>query len=213
MAQEPKPTDPVIRSGEDPENGDTLNQLLETILGKGKPVDGAGTLIGPDAIRDIPFLLIDHGATLCVEQLTARDAWPVVLLSEAVADERRAFHGAAEGLIAEIATSDSTASLPKATKALAQLKEKFKTTWLKDTPEWYQALDFLDRLDKLLGRFSEKALQVVIKHVYTYIGGDIGDVISLMASLRLRFGDADPDSERQRSTYRTLYLMLRQAGG
>jgi hypothetical protein len=194
------------------ENGNTLNRLLDMILefnADSTKAYSAKAPLSPAVIRDIPFESQTEAVTICLDELTADDAWPKDLQSSNVAEERLAVQKAVDEALAEDARGNvSVKTMRKVNKAVSALRAKYMMSADNLTIAYAEADAFLTTLAGLSGLLHNPRFKHIIADIEKYKSGDIGDLIGFMHAFNLRFGSAT--SDRQKEIYRTLYPMFVQ---
>ncbi|HEV3163552.1 MAG TPA: hypothetical protein VGZ22_05890 [Isosphaeraceae bacterium] len=193
-------------------DGTTLNQLVERILEfnpSGIKAESAKAPLSANVIRDIPFESATEAITICLDQMTADDAWPTTLQDSRFAPERQALREAVRKALQEDAKGDvSPATVRRVNEAVAKLRAKFTTSNGEFDLLYADADEFTKGLAGLSGMFTNPKLKEVLAELETYKSGTVGGLLAFMQAFNLRFGPAS--SDRQREIYHTLWPMLEQ---
>jgi hypothetical protein len=208
---EQRAEDAVAAQKADIENGVSLNEVLDEILefNTGSKAYAASTPVTPDVIRDIPFESRSEAITICLDQMTADDAWPEPLQAPALGTERRAVQKAVDDALAEDTRGNvSSRTMKKVHEAIADLRTKYVKTADDATIDFAESDAFLKTLASLTRMLNNPRLKKVVAKIEEYKEGDVGDLIAFMHSFNLRFAPAV--SDRQKEIYQTLYPKLVQ---
>jgi hypothetical protein len=196
-------------------NGDALNVLLETLLAPaaGSMAFRIKTPIRHEVIPDIPFEYATEGVTVCLEQMTLQEQWPLALRVEAFQAERDNLRKALQAALEE----DKTGNLEPKTieavqKAIDALRIKFETTVPKTDPDYIASKDTIKAIAGLTKLLYSPKIEQIIAELEDYQGTTLGDLLSFMQAFNLRFAPAN--SFRQRQLYLKLYgLLAEQTNG
>ena len=197
-------------------DGDALNLLLTELLSPqnlDRSLTRIKTPIKSELIRDIPFEYASEDITLCLDQMTMDDQWPLALKVDALKPERAALKTA----ITRAMKADEDGSLDPelintVQAALDALRAKFKQEVPPSSPDYYPARDTLKAMGGLTRILHSPKLEQVLAELEDYQGTTLGDLLTFMQSFNLRF--APSNSFRQRAIYLKLYpLFAEQANG
>jgi uncharacterized membrane protein len=193
-------------------NGYSLNDVLARIY-EFDPSAGkssrAMTALGSSAIRDIPFHWDTEAITICLDQMTGRDALPSALLDARFLEERTAVRAAVEAALKEDANGDVSLRTQKRLQtAIANFRAKF----VKDVPDFelgYADSDaYLTTLAGLVPLLHDPSMKKILAELNDDSERSVGDLIAFMHSYNLRFGPAI--TERQVQIYERLLPMLQR---
>ena len=192
------------------ESGATLNELLDRVQEfspGGAKGDAAGAEVAPAAIRDIPFEPATEAIALCLDQMTAEDAWPEPLQDDRFAPDRQTVRSAVQAALDEDVKGEvSDASLRKLDAAVNALRTKFRDAAGNLEVVYADADTFIRNLAGLSRLLKNPAYQKVLAELETYRGTTVGDLLAFMQAFNLRFGPAATD--RQLDIYHQLVPMF-----
>ena len=190
-------------------NGDALNVLLETLM---NPSAGSMALriqtpIRHDVIPNIPFEYATEGGTICLDQMTLDEQWPLALHVEEFRPEREALRKALQAALEE----DKAGNLePKTIEAVQSaidaIRIKFEKNVPKTDPDYIASKDMLKAIAGLTKLLYSPKIEQILAELEDYQGTTLGDLIGFMQAFNLRFAPAN--SFRQRQIYLKLYAML-----
>ncbi len=191
-------------------DGTTLNNLLSEIMDidpAGVKSGRANSPISPDAIREIPFEWDSEAVTVCLNEMTGKDALPTPLMAPQYAEERAALHRAIEPALAE----DAQGSVSMATvKHINDAIARFRTRFMKNSAEFEvgydDALTYLTTMASLSRLLNDPSMKAILAKLEDNDERNVGDLIKFMNSLNLRFGPAKTD--RQIGIYTRLVPIL-----
>lgn len=190
-------------------NGDALNALLDVLT---NPAAGSAALrirtpIRHDVIPDIPFEYATEGVTICLDQMTLNEQWPLALRVETFRAEREALRKALEKALEEDKVGNLEPRTIEAVQtAIDELRIKFDRTVSKTDPDYIAANDTLKAIAGLTRLLYSPKIEQIIAELEDYQGTTLGDLIGFMQAFNLRFAPAN--SFRQRQIYLKLYGML-----
>jgi hypothetical protein len=190
-------------------NGDALNVLLEELL---NPAAGSMALriqtpIRHDVIPDIPFEYATEGVTICLDQMTLKDQWPLALRVEEFRPEREALRKALEAALEEDKEGNlEPKTIESVQQAIDRLRIKFDRTVPKDDSSYIESRDRLKAIAGLTRLLYSPKVEQIIAELEDYQGTTLGDLVGFMQAFNLRFAPAN--SFRQRQIYLKLYAML-----
>lgn len=193
------------------ESGRSLNRVLDQILefNAGSKAYAATYPITQTVIRDIPFESQTEGMTICLDQMTADDAWPDGLNADRLAPQRAALQKAVDqALVEDTKGSVSNKTMKKVNQAIDDLRTAYMKTADEATIEYAEADAFLRTMGSLSRMLHNPRLKRIVSDLEKYKSGDVGDLIAFMQAFNLRFGRAE--SDRQKEIYQTLYPLLIQ---
>ncbi len=180
-------------------DGTTLNNLLVQILDADPgvlKVSRARSPLSPQAIREIPFEWDSEAITVCIDQMTGRDALPLLLMAPAYVDERNALHAAVEPALQE----DARGSVSIETrKQIADAVSKFRSKFLKNSadfePGYQDALDFFTTMASLTRLLNDPSMKAFLAQLDRGEERNVGDLVAFMQAFNLRFGPASTDGQ------------------
>jgi hypothetical protein len=188
------------------EDGTTLNKLLMQIIGFDPTAirsSRAQAPIGAAAVREIPFEWNTEAITICINQLTARDALPIPLSDDTYAAERSALGTAVEAALQDDARGDvSAATMKRLTTAIANFRAKFVKLVSKDAPEYGACEDYFKTAGSLARLLHDPSMKKALGELESVREITLGDLISFMQTYNLRFGPVS--TAQQLQVYRTL---------
>jgi hypothetical protein len=194
------------------EDGTTLNQLLSSIYDYDPVVSKASraqTAIPADTIHDIPFEWDTEAISVCIDQMTAKDALPAALAGEDFTAERTKLRKAAEEVLKEDAKGNVTADAKKRLNAaITAFREKFTKDTPKFDPTYNDATGYFQTLASLSRLLNDPSMKKILAELGKNQDVPVGKLITFMHSYNLRFGPATTD--RQRDIYRALAPLLTQ---
>lgn len=197
-------------AADDVESGATLNDLLDRIQEfnpGGIKADAARAEVAPAAIRDIPFQPATEAISICLDQMTADDAWPEPLQDDRFAPDRQAVRSAVRTALDEDVKGEvSDATLKRLDAAVNGLRSKFRGASGDFDLIYADADTFTRGLAGLSRLLKNPAYQKVLAELETYKGTTAGDLLAFMQAFNLRFGPAATD--RQSEIYRQLVPMF-----
>jgi hypothetical protein len=191
-------------------DGITLNNILLQIFDTDPGVVQSGrakNVISVSAIREIPFEWDSEAITFCVDQMTADDALPPLLMRPAYVEERSALHSAVTAALEEDAKG--TVSIATA-KRVAETVSKFRAKFLKNTNDfelgYNDVLDYFTVMASLSRLLNDPSMQAFLKQLDSGQERTVGDLITFMNAHNLRFGAAA--TEHQLAIYAGLVPVL-----
>jgi hypothetical protein len=174
------------------EDGTTLNNLLYRILDFDPDASRSSRSRAPltaSAIREIPFEWNTEAVSLCLDQMTGRDALPPTLMDNRFADARAALGKAVEAALKEDAKGDVS---PSTMKRVSSAVANFRAEFVKAVPDTFTGypdcdayLTTLASLSRLLHDPSMKKALVQLDNAREIT---VGDLIAFMQAYNLRFG-------------------------
>jgi hypothetical protein len=196
-------------------NGDALNVLLDVLTA---PAAGSMAMrinspIRHDVIPDIPFEVATEGVTVCLDQMTLNEQWPLALRVEAFKPEREALRKALQVALEEDEKGNiEPKTIENVQAAIDALRYKFDKTVPTTDPGYLDSRDMLKAIAGLTKLLYSPKIEQIIAELEDYQGTTLGDLLGFMQAFNLRFGPAN--SFRQRQIYFKLYGMLaEQANG
>lgn len=198
------PTDSDINSG------NALNLVFDQITDPrihSSAMRLANDPISGSIIDDIPFENASDAVTLSLNQLSAKDSWPLALQDDAFQPERKAW----ESAIAKALKEDENGRI--SARTLAELRaipplihDKLEAAPPADKATLNEGRNYVKTLAGLARMLEnprvEKAIAALEKHPQTTLGGLLG----FMHTYNLRFAPAS--TPEQRTIYADLYPKL-----
>ncbi len=192
------------------EDGTTLNRLLMQILNFDPSAirsSQARAPIGSSAVREIPFQWNTEALTICIDQLTARDALPEALTDPAFATERSVLGKAVDAALKEDAQGDvSAATTKRLNTAIANFRARFVKVVSKSDPGYEDGDDYFTTLASLSRMLHDPSMKRALGELETLREISVGDLVAFMHTYNLRFGPATTAEQVQ--IYQTLARLL-----
>lgn len=192
-------------------SGTMLNDLLLQILDSDPGIvksARARTPLSAAAIREIPFEWDSEAITLCINQLTGKDALPSLLMDERYAEERNALRAAVEPALKEDAKGNvSQATRKRITDAVTRFRAKFVKNASSFEVGYEDAQDYLTTLSSLSRLLNDPVMKTFLAQLNAGEERTVGDLVAFMNAFNLRFGAATTD--RQIEIYRRLIPALK----
>jgi hypothetical protein len=180
-------------------DGITLNNLLLQIFDTDPGVVQSGrakNVISASAIREIPFEWDSEAITICVDQMTADDAIPPLLMRPAYAEDRGLVHSAVQAALEEDAKGTvSNATAKRVAEAVSKFRAKFEKTSSDFELGYNDVLDYFTVMASLSRLLSDPSMQAFLKQLDTGQERTVGDLITFMNAHNLRFGPAITDHQ------------------
>jgi hypothetical protein len=194
----------------DIQNGDALNVCLDILVNPAASGSAFRTIRAPmsrEVIQDIPFEYASEAVTICLDQITGKDGWPLALRDDAFDADHRALQKA----IQEALDEDQMGNLRPRTiaavsTAIANLDRHFRANVPTTSPDYIAARDYIKTLNGLTRMLHSPRVDEVLAELEKYQGTTVGDLLAFMQAFNLRFAPAL--SFRQRQIYQKLYPML-----
>jgi hypothetical protein len=180
-------------------DGTTLNNLLLQIFDTDPGVvksSRAKGAISASAIREIPFEWDSEAITFCIDQMSASDALPPLLMRPTYVEERNTLRAAVQAALDE----DAKGTVSRATtKRVAEAVSNFRAKFLKTTSDfelgYSDSLDYFTVMASLSRLLNDPSMQAFLKQLDNGQDRTIGDLIVFMNSHNLRFGAATTDHQ------------------
>jgi hypothetical protein len=194
------------------EDGTTLNRLLLQILDFDPAAvqsSRAAAPIGSSAVHEIPFQWNTEAITICLDQLTARDALPEPLGSDAFRTERTEVAQAVAAALQEDARGDVSPSTTKRlASAIAAFRARFVDRVQASDPDYDDGAAYFSTMASLSRLLNDPSMKQVLAELESERETTVGRLIAFMHAFNLRFGPAT--TARQLEIYRTLVTLLQQ---
>jgi hypothetical protein len=192
------------------EDGTTLNNLLMRIYGFDPTAarsSRAQAPLGAAAVREIPFEWNTEAISICINQLTAREALPPPLTGDSFAAERSALGKAVEAALQEDAKGDVTApTMKRLASAIASFRSRFVQQVSRDDPDYTACNEYFNTLGSLSRLLHDPSMKKALGELESLRAISVGDLIVFMETYNLRFGPAT--TARQLEVYRTLVALF-----
>jgi len=192
------------------EDGTTLNRMLMQILNFDPTAtrsSRARAPIGASAVREIPFQWNTEALTICIDQLSARDALPEPLTESTFTAERSALGKAVDAALKEDAQGDvSATTMKQLNTAIANFRARFVKVVPKSDPAYEDGDDYFSTLASLSRMLHDPSMKKALGELETVREISVGDLIGFMHTYNLRFGPATSGPQIQ--IYQTLVALL-----
>ena len=193
-----------------------LNVLFDVLS---NPTTGGSSLgriktpLKPELIQDIPFAVASEGITICLDQMTMNDQWPLALRVDEFRPERDGLRKAVQAALDQDKDGDlEPATIEAVRAAIDRLRLKFSALVPPTRPDYVAAHDTIKALAGLSKILYSPKVEEILAELEDYQGTTLGDLLTFMQSFNLRFAPAN--SFRQRRIYLKLYpLLAEQANG
>jgi len=165
--------------------------------------------IGAAAVREIPFEWNTEAITVCINQLTARDALPDVLNTDRFGEERAALGRAVEAALKEDAKGDvAPDTMRRLRDAIDAFRAKYRSTAPASDDSSSDAESYFSTLSSLTRLLHDPSMKKVLAQLETWREVGVGDLIAFMQTYNLRFGPAT--TAQQLQVYQGLVKLLTQ---
>jgi len=197
-------------------DSDALNVLLDALLNPGtagSSLRRIKTPLKPELIQEIPFEFASEGMTICIDQMTMNDQWPLALRVDDFRPEREGLRKAVQFALEQDKEGDlETATIEAVQTAIDRLRLKFERLVPPTRPDYIAAHDTIKALAGLTKMLYSPKAEEILAELEDYQGTTLGDLLTFMQAFNLRFAPAN--SIRQRRIYLKLYpLLAEQANG
>jgi hypothetical protein len=197
-------------------DSDALNVLLDVLS---NPAAGGSALrriktpLKPELIQEIPFAFASEGITICLDQMTMDEQWPLALRVDDFRPERDGLRQAVQFALEQDKEGDlEPATIEAVQAAIDRLRLKFAKLVPPTNPDYVAAHDTIKALAGLTKILYSPKVEEILAELEDYQGTTIGDLLTFMQAFNLRFAPAN--SFRQRRIYLKLYpLLAEQANG
>lgn len=201
---------PEIR---DIQDGDSLNVLLDILTNPAVSHSSYRMLRTPlsrEVILDIPFEYASEAMTICLDQITGKESWPLALRDDAFTADRQRLQDAVKAALDEDERDDLRPKTIRAvTDAISALRKHFEASVPATDPSHNESRDYLKSLAGLTRMLYSPKVDEILAELEKYQGTTVSDLIAFMQAFNLRFAPAR--SFRQRQIYTTLYTILDNA--
>ena len=190
-------------------DGDALSVLVDELLNPAAGVS-LGSIMTPlkaELIQQIPFRVASEGVTICIDQMTMNEQWPLALRVDAFKPERE---GLRKAVVEALEEDKKGELLPKTVEnvqaAIDHLRIKFHEIVPQTNPDYIPANDTIKAMAGLAKMLYSPKIEEILAELEDYAGTTLGEFLAFMQAYNLRFAAAN--SFRQRAIYRKLYPML-----
>jgi hypothetical protein len=197
-------------------DGDALNLLLDGLTNAANGSSAMRRITTPlkhELIAEIPFAYASEGITICLDQMTMNDQWPLALRVDAFKPEREGLRKAVLNALEEDKNGDlEPATIEAVQAAIDRFRLKFQQLVPPTSPDYIPAHDTIKAMAGLTKMLYSPKVEEILAELEDYQGTTLGDLLSFMQAFNLRFAPAN--SFRQRRIYLKLYpLLAQQASG
>jgi hypothetical protein len=203
-------------SNDDITDGNALNLLLDILTNPSNGNSAARRITTPlrhELIQEIPFAFASEGFTICLDQMTMNDQWPLALRVDDFKPEREGLRKTVTAALQEDEKGDlKPATIEAVQAAIDRFRLKFEKLVPPTSPDFIPANDTIKAMAGLTKMLYSPKVEEILAELEDYQGTTLGDLLSFMQAFNLRFAPAN--SFRQRRLYMKLYPMLaEQANG
>jgi len=197
-------------SDRDIRNGDALNAILTQLTDPrvhSSALRLATDPLGSDVVREIPFEHASEGVTISLDQLTAKDGWPLALRSDAFANERKAYEDAVDQALKEDEQGNvKPETLQAMRNAISRIHDKFEAAPPRDRTQRVNAENYLKTLYGMTKMLESPQVEQVIAELEKVPKTSLGSLLGFMQTFNLRFGPAT--TPKQEAVYQQLYPLM-----
>jgi hypothetical protein len=191
-------------------DGDALNLLLGDLTNGANGSSSMRRITTPlrhELIPEIPFAYASEGITICLDQMTMNDQWPLALRVDDFKPERVGLRKAVQAALEEDKKGDlEPATVEAVQAAVDRFRLKFEKLVPTTSPDYIPAHDTIKAMAGLTKMLYSPKVEEILAELEDYQGTTLGDLLSFMQAFNLRFAPAN--SFRQRQIYLKLYPML-----
>ena len=203
-------------SNRDITDGDALNLLLGDLTNAANGSSSMRRITTPlrhELIPEIPFAYASEGITICLDQMTMNEQWPLALRVDDFKPEREGLRKAVQVALEEDKKGDlEPATVEAVQAAIDRFRLKFEKLVPPTSPDYIPAHDTIKAMAGLTKMLYSPKVEEILAELEDYQGTTLGDLLGFMQAFNLRFAPAN--SFRQRQIYLKLYPMLaEQANG
>jgi hypothetical protein len=191
-------------------DGITLNNLLAQIFDidpTAAKTGRANASLSTSALREIPFEWDSEAISLCLDQMTGKNALPAPLMAPTYSDERDALHAAVHTALEE--DSKGAVSM-ESTKRIHDAVAKFRAKFMQNTSNfelgYNDALTYFTTMASLSRLLNDPSMKRFLERLGNNENRTVGDLVAFMDAYNLRFGQATTD--RQIELYERLVQEL-----
>jgi hypothetical protein len=190
--------------------GDALNVALDEINNPrvyAKALEAGKVKIGGELIRNIPFQYAAAAITVSVHQLV-KDGPPKALQVKEFEPDRDTLRALGQQIRKQIEEDKNPdpATIKQMLAAINAAEEKADRMYAKNTRERNESDRYLKALHGLITMLETPALDLLLSGVEKHPEATLGDLLTFMNSVNLRFGVANTAAQKQ--AYDTLYTKL-----
>jgi len=191
-------------------DSDALNVLvdeLEDPAVAGSSLSTINTPLESRLIQEIPFKVASEGMTICLDEMTMSEQWPLALRVDAFRPEREGLRKAVLAALEEDKNGDLE---PKTIEALQAAIDRFRFKFQElvppSSPDYVPAQDRIKAMAGITKMLYSPRVEEILAELEKYQGTTLGELLSFMRAFNLRFASAN--SFRQRQLYLKLYPLL-----
>jgi hypothetical protein len=196
-------------------DGDALTVLVDELLNPsaGVSLSTIRTPLKAELIQQIPFRVASEGVTICIDQMTMNEQWPLALRVDAFKPEREGLRTAVLAALDEDKKGDlEPKTVENVQAAIDRLRIKFTELVPPTNPDYIPARDTIKAMAGLARMLHSPQVEQILAELEDYGGTTLGELLAFMHAYNLRFAAAN--SFRQRRIYEKLYpMLLEQANG
>jgi len=194
----------------DIDDGDALNVILDQITDPrihSSAMRLATAPIKSSAIKSIPFENASEGIALSLNQLAAKETWPLALQGEKFAAEREAYQQVvAQALKEDEEGQISAGTLANLRAAVSRLRAKLEANRPTDRTQLVAAENYVKALAGMSRMLENPQTEKVLAELEKVKDTSLGSLMGFMHTYNLRFGPAT--TPEQRAVYETLYPLM-----
>jgi hypothetical protein len=165
------------------------------------------TPLKSELIQEIPFRVASEGVTICIDQMTMHEQWPLALKVDAFKPEREGLRKAVIEALEEDKKGDlEPKTVENVQAAIDRLRTKFHELVPPTSPDYIPAHDTIKAMSGLAKMLYSPKIEEILAELEDYGGTTLGELLAFMQAYNLRFAKAN--SFRQRRIYMKLYPML-----
>ena len=172
-------------------DGDALNVLLDVVLNPATVSSSLRRITTPlkaELIQEIPFELASEGMTICLDQMTQQNEWPLALRVDAFASERDGLRQAISVALKEDEKGNLTPkTIENVQAAIDRLKFKFDKLVPQSEPDYVACRDTIKAMAGLTKMLYSPKMEQIIAELEDYQGTTLGDSLAFMQAFNLRF--------------------------
>jgi hypothetical protein len=197
-------------SNRDITDGDALNLLLGDLTNAANGSSSMRRITTPlrhELIPEIPFAYASEGITICLDQMTMDEQWPLALRVDDFKADREGLRKAVQVALEEDKKGDlEPATVEAVQAAVDRFRLEFEKLVPQTSPDYIPANDTIKAMAGLTKMLYSPKVEEILAELQDYQGTTLGDLLGFMQAFNLRFAPAN--SFRQRQIYLKLYPML-----
>ena len=195
-------------SNRDITDGDALNLLLGDLTNAANSLTRRITTpLRHELIPEIPFAYASEGITICLDQMTMDEQWPLALRVDDFKADREGLRKAVQVALEEDKKGDlEPATVEAVQAAVDRFRLEFEKLVPQTSPDYIPANDTIKAMAGLTKMLYSRKVEEILAELQDYQGTTLGDLLGFMQAFNLRFAPAN--SFRQRQIYLKLYPML-----